>query len=204
MHTGDPTHVRLLKVGSMWVCVVWVCTHFYSGVLCKCGCLASLPFCTCSWTSLQILQEKPVFIQCLRSSRCVCVCLSTHACLQAIPSFFLSSHVRHTHTHTYTCTHIHTYTCTHIRTHTYTHTHTHAHTHTCTQTYIASSDVAFAAATIQAIGRVACSISGATETCLHGLMALLSHKNGRREGGEEDTLRVVKVFVLPQCRGRRW
>ena len=46
------------------------------------------------------------------------------------------------------------------------------------QTYISSSDKAFVAATIQAIGRVACSISEVTETCLHGLMSLLGHKNG--------------------------
>lgn len=43
---------------------------------------------------------------------------------------------------------------------------------------MSSSDPEFAAATIQAIGRVACTISGVTETCLHGLMNLLSHKNG--------------------------
>ena len=46
------------------------------------------------------------------------------------------------------------------------------------QTYISSPDKQFAAATIEAIGRVACSISEVTETCLHGLMSLLSHKSG--------------------------
>lgn len=45
------------------------------------------------------------------------------------------------------------------------------------RTYIASQDKQFAAATIHAIGRVACSIPEVTETCLHGLMSLLSHKN---------------------------
>ncbi len=50
------------------------------------------------------------------------------------------------------------------------------------QTYIASSDKEFAAATIEAIGRVACSISEVTETCLHGLMSLLNHKNGEGTG----------------------
>ena len=49
---------------------------------------------------------------------------------------------------------------------------------THTQTYISSPDKQFAAATIEAIGRVACSISEVTETCLHGLMSLLSHKSG--------------------------
>ena len=47
------------------------------------------------------------------------------------------------------------------------------------QAYISSSDRQFAAATIQAIGRVACNISDVTETCLHGLMSLLQHKNGK-------------------------
>ncbi len=46
------------------------------------------------------------------------------------------------------------------------------------QTYISSPDKVFAAATIHAIGRLACSISDVTETCLHGLMSLLSHKDG--------------------------
>ena len=46
------------------------------------------------------------------------------------------------------------------------------------QAYITFSDRAFAAATVQAIGRVACSISEVTETCLHGLMSLLSNKDG--------------------------
>ena len=46
------------------------------------------------------------------------------------------------------------------------------------QTYIASSDKTFAASTIEAIGRVACSMPEVTETCLHGLMGLLSHKDG--------------------------
>jgi AP-3 complex subunit beta len=45
------------------------------------------------------------------------------------------------------------------------------------RTYISSPDKQFAAATIEAIGRVACSISEVTETCLHGLMSLLSHKS---------------------------
>ena len=51
--------------------------------------------------------------------------------------------------------------------------------HCFVQAYISSSDRQFAAATIQAIGRVACNISDVTETCLHGLMSLLQHKNGK-------------------------
>ena len=46
------------------------------------------------------------------------------------------------------------------------------------QAYITFPDRAFAVATVQAIGRVACAISEVTETCLHGLMSLLSNKDG--------------------------
>lgn len=46
------------------------------------------------------------------------------------------------------------------------------------QTYISSSDKQFVAATIQAIGRCACSISEVTDSCLNGLVCLLSNKDG--------------------------
>lgn len=45
------------------------------------------------------------------------------------------------------------------------------------QTYIQSNDKEFVAATIQAIGRCAASISEVTETCLSGLVHLLSNHN---------------------------
>ncbi|KAI8480982.1 AP-3 complex subunit beta-2 [Branchiostoma belcheri] len=45
------------------------------------------------------------------------------------------------------------------------------------QTYVTSSDKDFVAATIQAIGRCASSISEVTETCLNGLVGLLSNRN---------------------------
>lgn len=45
------------------------------------------------------------------------------------------------------------------------------------QTYIQSNDKEFVAATIQAIGRCAASISEVTETCLSGLVHLLSNPN---------------------------
>lgn len=45
------------------------------------------------------------------------------------------------------------------------------------QTYIQSNDKDFVAATIQAIGRCAASISEVTETCLSGLVHLLSNPN---------------------------
>lgn len=46
------------------------------------------------------------------------------------------------------------------------------------QTYISSNDKNFVAATIQAIGRCAASIKEVTETCLSGLVHLLSNRDG--------------------------
>lgn len=46
------------------------------------------------------------------------------------------------------------------------------------QTYISSHDKKFVAATIQAIGRCAASITEVTETCLSGLVHLLSNRDG--------------------------
>ncbi|XP_018017537.1 AP-3 complex subunit beta-2 [Hyalella azteca] len=45
------------------------------------------------------------------------------------------------------------------------------------QTYLGSSDKQFVAATIQAIGRCASSISSVTDSCLSGLVTLLSHRD---------------------------
>lgn len=47
------------------------------------------------------------------------------------------------------------------------------------QTYISSSDKYFVAATIQAIGRCACSIPEVTDSCLNGLVSLLSNRDGK-------------------------
>lgn len=47
------------------------------------------------------------------------------------------------------------------------------------QTYISSSDKQFVRATIQAIGRCACSISEVTDSCLNGLISLLSNRDGK-------------------------
>lgn len=47
------------------------------------------------------------------------------------------------------------------------------------QTYISHSDKQFVAATIQAIGRCACSISEVTDSCLNGLVSLLSNRDGK-------------------------
>ena len=46
------------------------------------------------------------------------------------------------------------------------------------QTYIWSSDKTFVAATIQAIGRCASNIKDVTDSCLNGLVKLLSNKDG--------------------------
>jgi len=45
------------------------------------------------------------------------------------------------------------------------------------QTYISSQDKDLIAATIEAIGRCASNIKEVAETCLNGLVALLSHRD---------------------------
>lgn len=45
------------------------------------------------------------------------------------------------------------------------------------QTYISSHDKEFVAASIQAIGRCASNIKQVAETCLNGLVSLLSHRD---------------------------
>lgn len=47
------------------------------------------------------------------------------------------------------------------------------------QTYVTSSDKEFAAATIQAIGRCASNIAEVTDTCLNGLVLLMSNRDGK-------------------------
>jgi hypothetical protein len=44
---------------------------------------------------------------------------------------------------------------------------------------VTSSDKEFAAATIQAIGRCASNISEVTDTCLNGLVLLMSNRDGK-------------------------
>lgn len=48
----------------------------------------------------------------------------------------------------------------------------------CPQTYIRSMDKDFVAATIQAIGRCATNIGKVRDTCLNGLVQLLSNRDG--------------------------
>lgn len=47
------------------------------------------------------------------------------------------------------------------------------------QTYISSSDKEFVGASIQAIGRCASNIKEVTDTCLNGLVSLLSNRDGK-------------------------
>ena len=47
------------------------------------------------------------------------------------------------------------------------------------QTYIVSSDKQFVGATIQAIGKCACQIAEITDSCLTGLVSLLSNRDGK-------------------------
>lgn len=49
----------------------------------------------------------------------------------------------------------------------------------CFQTYVKSQDKVFAAATVQAIGRCATNITEVTDTCLNGLVLLLSNRDGK-------------------------
>lgn len=67
------------------------------------------------------------------------------------------------------------------------------------QTYISSSDRPFVAATIQAIGRCAASIKAVSETCLSGLVHLLSNHDGKqwnRERNRKSSI-LITVFLFP-------
>lgn len=60
------------------------------------------------------------------------------------------------------------------------------------QTYILHTDKRFVAATIQAIGRVACSISEVTVSCLQGLLSLLSNRD---EAIVAESIIVIKTLL---------
>uniref|UniRef100_A0A3Q4GYS9 Adaptor related protein complex 3 subunit beta 1 n=1 Tax=Neolamprologus brichardi TaxID=32507 RepID=A0A3Q4GYS9_NEOBR len=62
------------------------------------------------------------------------------------------------------------------------------------QTYVKSQDKAFAAATIQAIGRCATNISEVTDTCLNGLVLLLSN----RDTVVAESIVVIKKLLQTQ------
>lgn len=63
------------------------------------------------------------------------------------------------------------------------------------QTYVASSDTEFVAATIQSIGRCASSIKEVADTCLNGLVSLLSNRN---EGVVAESVVVIKKLLQMQ------
>uniref|UniRef100_A0A3Q4FZB7 Adaptor related protein complex 3 subunit beta 1 n=1 Tax=Neolamprologus brichardi TaxID=32507 RepID=A0A3Q4FZB7_NEOBR len=63
------------------------------------------------------------------------------------------------------------------------------------QTYVKSQDKAFAAATIQAIGRCATNISEVTDTCLNGLVLLLSNRD---ETVVAESIVVIKKLLQTQ------
>ncbi|XP_037079170.1 AP-3 complex subunit beta-2-like [Pollicipes pollicipes] len=63
------------------------------------------------------------------------------------------------------------------------------------QTYIASHDKTFVAATIQAIGRCASNIADVTDTCLQGLVALLSNRD---ESVVAESVVVIKKLLQTQ------
>lgn len=64
------------------------------------------------------------------------------------------------------------------------------------QTYISNSDKNFIAATIQAIGRCACSISEVTDSCLNGLVSLLSNRD---EAVVAESVVVIKRLLQSQA-----
>ncbi|XP_051906538.1 AP-3 complex subunit beta-1 isoform X2 [Hippocampus zosterae] len=63
------------------------------------------------------------------------------------------------------------------------------------QTYVKSQDKAFAAATIHAIGRCATNIAEVTDTCLNGLVLLLSNRD---EGVVAESVVVIRKLLLTQ------
>ncbi|KAF2894564.1 hypothetical protein ILUMI_11612 [Ignelater luminosus] len=64
------------------------------------------------------------------------------------------------------------------------------------QTYIISNDKKFVAASIQAIGRCACTISEITDSCLNGLVTLLSNKD---EAIVAESIIVIKRLLQTQA-----
>ncbi|XP_052812976.1 AP-3 complex subunit beta-2-like [Mya arenaria] len=63
------------------------------------------------------------------------------------------------------------------------------------QTYVTSADKEFAAATIQAIGRCASNIAEVTDTCLNGLVLLMSNRD---EGVVAESVVVIKKLLQMQ------
>lgn len=73
------------------------------------------------------------------------------------------------------------------------------------QTYISSNDRSFVAATIQAIGRCAASIKEVTETCLSGLVHLLSNRDGEcAYCVKKTTNNSIKFYYLCFVQNTSW
>lgn len=68
------------------------------------------------------------------------------------------------------------------------------------QTYLSIQDKQFVAATIEAIGRCASSIKEVAETCLNGLVSLLSHPDPAVVGG---AVVVSKTLLQTQKSGKK-
>lgn len=64
------------------------------------------------------------------------------------------------------------------------------------QTYISSSDKEFVGASIQAIGRCASNIKEVTDTCLNGLVSLLSNRDGKMLSTH---ITYLVLFILNKC-----
>ncbi|XP_003369720.1 AP-3 complex subunit beta-2 protein [Trichinella spiralis] len=62
-------------------------------------------------------------------------------------------------------------------------------------TYVTTLDKEFAACTIDAIGRCACNIQEVRDSCLVGLVALMSNSNGRRIGRRAECCRDQAAFA---------
>lgn len=63
------------------------------------------------------------------------------------------------------------------------------------QTYIKSMDKDFVAATIQAIGRCATNIGEVRDTCLNGLVQLLSNRDGTYFVCENQEV-IILVYII--------
>lgn len=64
------------------------------------------------------------------------------------------------------------------------------------QTYISSSDKEFVGASIQAIGRCASNIKEVTDTCLNGLVSLLSNRDGKCLSGIRLCYGILIIVIL--------
>ena len=64
------------------------------------------------------------------------------------------------------------------------------------QSYVKSSDKKFVTETIQAIGRCAVLLPNVADSCLHGLMALISSKNGNLAASSLFAVSPLLMLIL--------